>query len=140
MDTSLQWSARVSSALCAASRWCSAASLLLMLAAFVLGATAAAQTEAATRAGLALIIAIGAVQVYLAIRIEFDRRIFERVAEARQGWSGFDDAMRKVELMPAAKMGRSPAARAAGLAALVRWHAGLLGAQLLLALALLRPA
>ena len=112
----------------------------MMLAAFVVGATAGAQTAAAWRAGLALIIAIGAVQVYLAIRIEFDRRIFERVVEAPQGWSGFDDAMRKLELMPAAKMGRPPAARAAGLATLVRWHAGLLVAQLLLALALLGPA
>lgn len=138
MDTaSLLWSARVASALCAASRWCAAASLLMTLAAFALGATTEAQ--AASSAALALIIAIGAVQLYLAMRIEFDRRIFDLVAGAPEGWSGFDHAMRELGLMRPAKAGRAPAARAAGLATLVKWHAGLLVAQLVLALALLLP-
>ena len=109
----------------------------MTLTAFALGA--ATEADAASSAALALIIVIGAMQVYLAMRIEFDRRIFDRVADTPEGWSGFDHAMRELGLMRPAKGGRAPAARAAGLAALVRWHAGLLAAQLVLALALLLP-
>ena len=141
METaSLQWSARVASALCAASRWCAAASLLMTLTAFALGAAAGEGAEVGASAALALVVVIGALQIYLAMRIEFDRRIFERVAEAAQGWDGFDQAMRELGLMAREKAGRPPAARAAGLATLVRWHAGLLAAQLVLALALILAA
>jgi hypothetical protein len=109
----------------------------MTLTAFALGAAADEQVETASSVGLALIVVIGAAQIYLAMRIEFDRLIFNRVAEAAQGWDGFDQAMHEVGLMARAKAGRPPAARAAGLAKLVRWHAGLLGAQLVLALALI---
>jgi hypothetical protein len=131
-----QWPARVASALGGASRWCAASSLLITLAAFVIGA--ATDTQSAAAAVLpGLIVVLGAVQIGLAVRIEFDRRIFDLLAAAPEGWSGFDDAMRELGLMDRAKIGRPPAARAAGLARLVRWHGGLLLAQLLLCLALL---
>lgn len=107
----------------------------MTLAAFALGV--ATRLEPLPGALFALIVAIGAPQVYLAMRIEFDRRIFEQVAAAPEGWSGFDAAMLELGWMAAAKAGRAPAARAAGLAVLVRWHAGLLAAQLALALVLL---
>lgn len=108
------WPAHTAAALCVASRWVSAASLALTLAAFVI-----------STAALAPVIALGGVQVYLAVRIEFDRRIFELAAGEPDGFSGFDDT------------GRSPQDRVAGLMRLVRWHGGLLAAQLVLALAAL---
>jgi hypothetical protein len=127
-QTAHQWQASVAGALCRASRWCSASSLLMTAIAAGIEGIAAA-----------LIIAIGSLQVFLAVRIEFDRRIFDLVAAAPQGWSGFDAAMQELGLMSAAKTGRAPAARAAGLLRLVCWHAGLLLAQLVLALVLVVP-
>jgi hypothetical protein len=133
-----QWQASVAGALCRASRWCAAASLLITATAFAAGI--AVEAGRAPAAGLALIVAAGAPQIYLAVRIEFDRRIFDLVAAAPQGWSGFDGAMRELGLMRADKAGRPPAERVAGLAALVRWHAGLLATQLLLVLVLVLAA
>jgi hypothetical protein len=77
---------------------------------------------AAGSAALAPVIALGGIQVYLAVRIEFDRRIFELAAGEPDGFTGFDGSS------------RSPQDRVAGLTRLVRWHGGLLAAQLVLAL------
>jgi hypothetical protein len=74
---------------------------------------------------LGLIIIIGALQIYLAVRIEFDRQIFDLAAGDPEGFAGFDQS------------GRSSEARAAGLASLVRWSGVLLAAQLILALVVL---
>jgi hypothetical protein len=111
------WPAHTAAALCVASRWISAASLVMTILAFV-----------AYAAALAPVIALGAAQIYLAVRIEFDRRIFELAAREPDGFAGFDDS------------GRSAQDRLAGLTRLVRWHGGLLAAQLVLTLAALTLA
>ena len=110
--------------------------MLLTVSAFAL-AGAGPRGAAVATAALALIIVIGAVQVYLAVRIEFDRRIFELAAEEPEGFAGFDAALRAMGLQRASKGERSPEARAAGAAALVRWSGVLLAAQLVLGLAVL---
>lgn len=86
---------------------------------------------------LAVIIVIGAVQIYLAVRIEFDRCIFELAAAEPEGFAGFDAALSKIRLDRKPKGERSPEARAAGLASLVRTSGVLLAAQLILALVVL---
>src|SRR3970282_63868 len=58
------WTARISSALCRASRWLSAASLVLVLCAFAIAARGA-RRGAFALAALGLVVALGAVQIYL---------------------------------------------------------------------------
>ena len=130
------WTARIASALCAASRWLSAGSLALALCAFAIAATRQGAGELALPA-LALVVALGAVQIYLAVRIEFDRAIFEASAGQPDGFAGFDEALQKLGWTRNASGGRPPEARAAGLATLVKWCGWLLGAQFALALAAL---
>jgi hypothetical protein len=130
------WTARIASALCAASRWLSAGSLVLTLCAFAIAATGPRAGELAL-AALAPVVALGAVQIYLAARIEFDRAIFEAAAGQPDGFAGFDEALQKLGWNRSASGGRPPEARAAGLATLVKWSGRLLGVQFALALAAL---
>jgi len=132
------WAACIAGALCAASRWLSAASFVLVLVALFALATRARSGPAAAGA-LALVVALGAVQVYLAVRIEFDRAIFARAAERPGGFAGFDEAMQELGWRRRPTAARTPSARTAGLRALVAWVAGLLAAQLALALTALWP-
>jgi hypothetical protein len=130
------WTARISSALCRASRWLSAASLVLVLCAFAIAASGA-RAGAFALAALGLVVALGAVQIYLAVRIEFDRAIFEEAAGRADGFAGFDEARHRLGWTRGAAGDRPPQARAAGLGALVKWSGWLLGAQFALALAAL---
>lgn len=130
------WTAWISGALCAACRWLSAASLMLVLVALFALATRA-QSRPAAAAALALVVALGAVQVYLAVRIEFDRAIFARAAQRPGGFAGFDEALQELGWRRRPVAERTPADRAAGLRTLVAWAAGLLAAQLALELAAL---
>lgn len=130
------WTARISSALCTSSRWLSAASLVLVLCAFAIAASGA-RAGAFALAALGLVVALGAVQIYLAVRIEFDRAIFEEAAGRADGFAGFDEARRKLGWMRGASGDRPPQARAAGLGALVKWSGWLLAAQFALAVAAL---
>jgi len=130
------WTARIASALCAASRWLSAGSLVLTLCAFAIAATVS-RAGGFALAALALVVALGAVQIYLAVRIEFDRAIFEAAAGQPDGFTGFDEALQKLGWNRRASGGRPPGARAAGLATLVKWSGRLLGVQFALALAAL---
>ena len=130
------WTARITSALCGASRWLSAASLVLVLCAFAIAASGA-RAGAFALAALGLVVALGAVQIYLAVRIEFDRAIFEEAAGRAGGFAGFDEARHRLGWTRGAAGDRPPEARAAGLGALVKWSGWLLGAQFALALAAL---
>ena len=130
------WTARITSALCGASRWLSAASLVLVLCAFAIAASGA-RAGAFALAALGLVVALGAVQIYLAVRIEFDRAIFEEAAGRADGFAGFDEARQRLGWTRGAAGDRPPQARAAGLGALVKWSGWLLGAQFALALAAL---
>lgn len=130
------WAAWISGAVCAASRWVSATSIVLALGALALLA-ARPQPGAASAAALALVVLLGAAQVYLAVRIEFDRAIFARAVERPGGFSGFDEVLRQLGWRRGPAASRTPEARAAGLRALIMASACLLGAQFALALAAL---
>lgn len=123
--------AKTAAALCVASRWWSAASLLLSAAALA----AAARADSPASLMLPAIVLAGAAQAYLAFRIEFDRRIFEAVADSgAEAFSRFDAAMGAIGLArPSAA--RSAQDRAAGLWRLVRSSGLLVAVQFALALA-----
>jgi hypothetical protein len=123
------WSAHIAAALCAASRWLSAGSLGLTVCALVAAPLAAGMAFAA----LAACAAFGGVQLYLAVRIEFDRAIF--TAAAQEGFEGFDEALGRLGWRRGADPARPPESRAAGLASLVKRAGVLLAAQLALLLA-----
>lgn len=127
------WVARIGAALCIAGRWLAAGSLALTASALIAAATA--PRPAAALAALALVAVLGAAQLYLALRIEFDRAVFD--AAAQVGFEGFDQALGETGLRRGAVPARTPQARVAGLASLLRWSAGLLAAQFLLWLAAL---
>jgi len=128
------WMAWLPGALCGASRWLTAGSLVLVAGAI---AVLAGRTPTATPAlaAFALVVALGAAQLYLAVRIEFDRAIFARAAARPAAWAGFDAALGRLGWRSTASAARTPEARAAGLRALVNWNAMLLAAQFALLLA-----
>jgi hypothetical protein len=130
------WIASIASALSAASRWLSAGSLTLTLCALAILATRP-QAGAGAPLALALVAGLGAAQTYLAVRIEFDRAIFEAAAARPGGFAGFDEALQKLGWSRRASSDRPPEARAAGLGSLVKWSGALLGAQFALLLAAL---
>jgi hypothetical protein len=131
------WMARSAVALCVASRWLSGAALVLAALALSVAQVLPAERIAAA-AGLAVAAAAGAVQVYLALRIEFDRQIFQALAgagEPGEAVKGFDQAMRALGMMPEHKTGRALADRVRGLRSLVRSAGWLFAFQLALSLA-----
>jgi len=128
--------ARSAVALCVASRWLSGAALVLAAVALSIAQVLPAERIAAA-AGLA-VAAAGAVQVYLALRIEFDRQIFGALAgagEPGEAVKGYDQAMRALKMMPEHKAGRALADRVRGLRSLVRSAGWLFALQLALSLA-----
>ena len=123
--------ARTAAAACAAGRWISAGALLLIVAVLVVHAL---HPPAGLASGALLVggLAVGALQLYLAARIDFDRRIFEAVAaehDAQAAFVAFDQSRLALGLgqLPQA---RTPEQRAAGAVGLVRWSGILLLAQL----------
>jgi hypothetical protein len=132
-----RWIARTASALCGTSAWSSGASLALALAAFVVGVAIDAETPW-LQAVLSFILACGAAQIYIAIRVGMDRRIFDAIvaqtSAVAEGFAGFDAALR--ELGSRKQTPDRPAAdRAAGALRLIKAGAWLLAAQLVAALA-----
>jgi hypothetical protein len=133
-----EWIARSVAALCIASRWLSCVSLVL--AALTLGYLylfpPASIAFAAMVSGAA---AAGLIQAYLALRIEFDRKIFEALAAhpegATAGTDAFDQAMHSLGMLPKGKIGRPLAERASGAVFLVRGAGWILVFQLALTLA-----
>jgi hypothetical protein len=128
------WPAWISAAMSGASRWLSAGSLVLVLGATAVLATSV-QAGITALAALSLVVALGAVQIYLAVRIEFDRAIFRIAAERADGFRGFDAALRQLRWVRGASDERTPEARAAGLRALIACSGRLLAAQFALVLA-----
>jgi hypothetical protein len=128
-QTADAWTARIAVALCVANRWQAAGGLAVTV--FSLLALAHAHGAAFTFFALGAV--FGALQIYLAVRIEFDRAIF--AAAVQTGFEGFDEALGRLGWRPGADMSRSVQARAAGLASLVKRSAALLVAQLGLVLA-----
>ncbi|HEX5092687.1 MAG TPA: hypothetical protein VFV84_08375 [Burkholderiales bacterium] len=128
-----RWIAATAAALCTASRWLSAASLVLVGGALALLSMRASGVPAL--GAQAAVIALGAVQVYLAIRIEFDRAVFARAAASPAGFAGFDEALASLGWARGTPGTRTPESRTSGLHALVRRSAWLLCAQFTLVLA-----
>jgi hypothetical protein len=114
------WSARIALALCIASRWLSGPSLVLTAlawAALVLTPRAVPCT-----ALLLVIVAGGAAQIYIAFRIEFDRRIFDAWAHDTDADAArrFDTTMRALDLLPPNRNGRADIERVRGVIRLVK--------------------
>lgn len=137
MTQSDEWILRSAEALCAGSRWVHGASL--GLAAVALWMTYALPSAGrATLAALSVAAAAGVLQLYYALRIELDRRIFSGLAGLRDGSAealeAFDHALRDLGLAGEGKSGRPLAERARGLAALVRRSGWIFTAQAVLML------
>jgi hypothetical protein len=133
-----EWTARSAEALCAGSRWVHGASL--GLAAVALWMMYALPPAGATaRTALSIAAGAGALQLYYALRIEFDRRIFAGLASLRGGSAetleALDHAMRELGLAGGRSGGRPLAERARGLAALVRRCGWIFAGQAVLMLA-----
>ncbi|TXL72072.1 hypothetical protein FHP25_26975 [Vineibacter terrae] len=81
-----------------------------------------------------LAVVIGLAELWLALRVAFDARIFEQLARGEAGGSmttaSFDGAMGALGLMPADKAGRPVAARVRGAMGLLRRQATMAVAQL----------
>jgi hypothetical protein len=120
-DESDRWLARVGAALCAASRWTSVASVVLMILGAMFGFVAGWQGAAAAT----FILVCGAAQIYLAVRIDFDRRVFGAV---ETNYAGFDAALKELGLrLPQSRPANE---RVAGTLRLVRATGWLFAAQL----------
>jgi len=122
--------ARTAAALGVAGRWCAITSLALTAGAFIRPAGA----DALPRGLLAAIVVAGAVQVFLAFRIEFDRVIFEAASSDTAAFERFDQALAAIGLARP-RSARLPEERAAGLWRLVKSSGLLLGLQFALATA-----
>ena len=85
---------------------------------------------------LALIVLLGLVELYLAIRVRFDAALFRRLAAAPDGFdcARLDRALSRLGLMPEARTGRPIIERVAGARRLLMWQGVTLAAQLLLIL------
>lgn len=133
-----EWTARCAEALCAGSRWVHGASLgLAAIALWMMYASPSAGRT--TLAALSMAAGAGALQLYYALRIEFDRRIFAGLASLREdsaeALQAFDQALRELGVSKDGKHGRPLAARALGLTSLVRRSAWVFAAQAVLMLA-----
>lgn len=124
------WLASIAEALCSASRWMLAVAILLTVISAV-QLLLLPPGHVLMKLGLSVAFLLGAGQVYLAVRIEFDRRLFEVLAErgALQALPHLDDAMQALHLQGGAESGRDLTARAEGVLSLVRRAGVLLVAQ-----------
>jgi len=85
---------------------------------------------------LALVVLLGLIELYLAIRVGFDAALFRRLAAAPEEFdrARLDRALSRLGLMPEAKTGRPIIERIAGARRLLAWQGMTLVAQILLAL------
>jgi len=85
---------------------------------------------------LALVVLLGLIELYLAIRVGFDAALFRRLAAAPEGFdrARLDRALSRLGLMPEAKARRPIIERIAGARRLLAWQGMTLVAQILLVL------
>ena len=118
-----EWIARIAAALCAASRWLAVAAIAMTVIA-AMRLVLFPPESMLGKLGLSLILVFGAMQIYLAVRIEFDRRVFEFLAERGGGeaqlLAQLDGAMRALRLQSEAKLERDLTERAQGLVSLIQ--------------------
>ena len=132
------WIARCAAALCVSSRWLSCASLALT--ALALGCLyLLPPANIVVAAMFSLAVAAGMIQAYLALRIEFDRKVFEALTTypegAAAGADAFDQAMQSLGMLPKSKVGRTLVERALGMHFLVKGAGWIFALQLALVLA-----
>lgn len=119
-------------------RWLSCASLVV--ASMALGCLyLLPPANIAVAAMFSLAVVAGLIQAYLALRIEFDRKVFEILAAHQEGVAAgadaFDQAMQSLGMLPKSKVGRALAERAQGVLRLVRGAGWIFALQLALAIA-----
>jgi len=85
---------------------------------------------------LALVVLLGLIELYLAIRVSFDAALFRRLAAAPEGFdrARLDRALSRLGLIPEDKAGRPIVERIAGARRLLAWQGMTLAAQILLVL------
>ncbi len=130
----LAWEAVIMMALLRSLRWASLLSVLLTSTA--LYALIAHSMGSIHHTWLMVITFVtGLVEVYVAIRVEFDARLLDRLADAdRAQWRAFDAAMMQLGLLSPATAGRSLAERLRGMRRLARLQIALLALQAVLLL------
>lgn len=130
----LAWEAVIMMALLRSLRWASLLSVLLTSTA--LHALIAQSMGSMHRTWLMVIAFVaGLVEVYVAIRVEFDARLLDRLADAdREQWRAFDAAMMQLGLLSPATAGRGLAERLRGMRRLARLQIALLALQAVLLL------
>jgi hypothetical protein len=137
--TNEEWIARSAAAFCGASRWLSCTSLVLAALA-LLRFYVSPPMSMTSAAVLSAAVAAASGQAYLAVRIEFDRKVFEALAVSAGGvaaaTAGFDRAMESLDMLRHGKSGRPLAERARGALRLVKGAGWLLALQLALAIAM----
>jgi hypothetical protein len=123
--TTEAWIARSAAALCRGARWPIALSLALA----VLGAARLLFEPRQAPVEMTLVLVAGLAQGYLALRIELDRRIFERFAEEPASAPGFDAALAQAGWAAPRAAPRAMADRGRGVRRLVAISFALLVAQ-----------
>jgi hypothetical protein len=113
----------VAAALLRAGRWIAAYSLLLS----ALAVAGLLWRPVLAPAWLAVLL-LGALQIACAVRVEFDARLFEKMASGTS-IAALDRALVEVAGMPAIKAGRPAAARVQGARRCLRWQMGAAAAQ-----------
>jgi len=122
------WSAAIAAAALRRGAMIHTASLLLLGIAVVVGAAARADVAFLIAAGV--IVALGAVEFWLAARVALDADLFDAIAARHGDLAGFDRAMLRLGLMPTGKAGRPIDARLRGAFRLLKLQASALGLQL----------
>ena len=110
-------------------------SLTLMASVVLVVAPMFVATNVLLYVGAAIAVAIaGLVEMYLAVRLNFDAALFRQVATTTDppDFAALDDALSTLGLLPPQKRGRDAAVRVAGAMRLMRLQAIALGAQVLI--------
>jgi hypothetical protein len=135
IDTQAQaWPTIIMMALLRSLRWASLLGVVLTSAA--LHALIVYSVASISRiSAMLLCIVVGLLGVYVAIRIEFDARLLDRLVHAdRTQWRAFDAAMMRLGLLSSDQVGRSLAERLRGMRRLARLQIALLALQAVLLL------
>lgn len=117
------WIAHIAEAMCVASRWLAGTAVAMVIIA-AMGLVLLPPVPTLAKLGLGLVLALGAIQVYVTVRIELDRRLFEFMVEhsgrGAQRLADLDSAMYTLRLRRQAAPTRDLTERVQGLISLIR--------------------
>jgi hypothetical protein len=126
------WSAAIAAAVLRRGAMVHAASLVLTMAALLTGVAMAFVTAKPGAAWLSVgiaVVALGAVEFWLAARVALDAELFDSISGKGADLEGFDRAMLGLGLMPADKANRALALRIRGAFRLIKLQALAFAAQ-----------